>query len=146
MGFDVTAVSIIFFITAIGMGSVVLGAYWHDTHYVEEARRFGETQADGRTHTNMTVSSVSYDGGASRFTIDIMSTGSEVIDISSLHYMVDGVLVAATSVESATVPSAGATDLWLPLETLEVQLTPISPSPTYFQVIAENGAKANWRS
>lgn len=146
MGFDVTAVSIIFFITAIGSASAILGAYWHDTHYLEEARKVGDAQADGRTHTNMTVTSASYNGGASRFTLEIKSTGSETIDITTLHYVVDGAIVPLASVQSASIPSAGSTDLWLPLETLEVQLSPISPSPTFFQVIAENGAKANWRS
>lgn len=147
MGFDVTAANIIFFIAALSMGSVALGAYWHNAGYVEEARRNEDERADLRAHTNMTVVSTQYNGGQDRFTIDIKNTGSEVVDISELRYLVDGQYVASATVESALVVGGPATtDLWLPLETLEVKLSPIDPSPTYFQVVAQNGVKANWRS
>lgn len=147
MGFDVTAANIIFFIAALSMGSVALGAYWHNAGYVEEAQRAEDARADMRAHTNMTVVSAQYNGGFDRFTVDIKNTGSEVIDISELRYIVDGVYVASASVDSARIEGGPAsTDLWLPLETLEVQLSPIDPSPTYFQVVTQNGVKANWRS
>lgn len=147
MGFDVTAANIIFFVAALSIGSVALGAYWHNADYIEEARRAEDHRADLRAHTNMTVVSAAYNGGFDRFTVDVKNTGSEVIDISELRYLVDGVFVPPASVESAAIEGGPAgTDLWLPLETLEVRLSPIDPSPSYFQVVAQNGVKANWRT
>ena len=146
MGFDVTAANIIFFVAALSMGSVALGAYWQNASYVEEARRADDDRADARVHTNMTVSSATYNAGADRFTVDIKNTGSEVIAISELLYLVDGTYVPAATVESTSISGVSGTDLWLPLETLEVRLRPIDPSPEHFQVVAPNGIKANWRS
>ena len=147
MGFDVTAANIIFFIAALSAGSVALGAYWHNAGYVEEARRAEDDRADLRVHTNMTVVSTQYNGGQDRFTVNLKNTGSEVIDISELRYFVDGAYVPSASLQSALIVGGPATtDLWLPLETLEVKLSPIDPSPTYFQVVSQNGVKTNWRS
>lgn len=147
MGFDVTAANIIFFIAALSMGSVALGAYWHNASYVDEARRLEDERADLRAHTNMTVVSAQYNAGLDRFTVDLKNTGSEVIDISELRYLVDGAFVASGSVESASIVGGPATtDIWLPLETLQVRLSPIDPSPRYFQVVAQNGVRANWVS
>ena len=147
MGFDVTAANIIFFIAALSMGSVALGAYWHNAGYVEEAQRAEDARADLRAHTNMTVTTMSYSAGQDRATFEIMNTGSEVIDISEVRYLIEGRYVAAATVESVRIiGESGATDLWLPLETLEVKFSPVDPSPDYFQVVAQNGIKANWRA
>ncbi|HET6405035.1 MAG TPA: hypothetical protein VFH78_10345 [Candidatus Thermoplasmatota archaeon] len=146
MGFDVTAANVIFFIAALGIASTAMGAYWQSAEHVEEARRIGDRRAELRAHTNITVVAASYDASDKRFTAEVKNTGSEVIGISELRYLVDGAYVATSAIESvAVLGGPGATDLWLPLETIEVKFAPIEPSPTYFQVVAQNGVKANWR-
>ena len=147
MGFDVTAANIIFFIAAVTVASVALGAYWTNASYVEEAKRTEDERAQQRIQTNLTITTATYDAGATRFTIDIKNMGSAVVDVSELTYFVDGTLVGPSSYESVSVPAyGGATDLLMPLETLEVKLLPISSSPSYFQVVTLDGAKANWRT
>ena len=147
MGFDVTAANVIFFIAALSVASVALGAYWKNVDHVEEARRLEDQRADERAHTNMTVTSASYTGGSARFTLNIKNTGSTVIDISELSYFIDGALVPASSIEDLDIiGETTVSDVWLPLETLDIDLRPVSTSPTYFQIVAHNGAKANWRS
>lgn len=145
MGFDVTAANIIFFIAFLTAGSAALGAYWSNSSYVEEARRTEDSLADDIAHTNMTIASTAYNGGADRFTVQIENTGTTVLAISDLSYFINGALLTTASIESTSILNEGtATDLWLPTETLEVRLRPIDPSPTYFQVVAENGVRANW--
>lgn len=146
MGFDVTVANIIFFIAALTMGSVALGAYWHNASYVEEARRAEDARADTLAHTNMTITDTQYNGGQERFTVEVENTGTEVLDISELRYFVDGVYVPTASLVSASVDGVAATDLWLPTETVEIVLDPITDSPVYFQVVSQNGAKGNWRA
>ena len=146
MGFDVTAANIIFFIAAITVSSAALGAYWHNADYVEDARRAEEARADERAHTNLTITDADYDLPSTTFTIDVKNTGSIVVDISELTYFVDGALVDASDYGSITVLGEGSgTDVLLPLETLEIEITSVTSSPSYFQIVAENGAKANWR-
>ena len=146
MGFDVTAAYAIFFVAVLAGGSAALGAYWGSADHVEESRRTQEDRAQERAHTNLTVLSASYDGGASRFTATIKNYGGTVVDISELVYLVDGQIVASTSVESASIGAAPATDIWQPTETLTLQLSPVSPSPTHFKLVAANGAMAYWGS
>ncbi|HVM45360.1 MAG TPA: hypothetical protein VM582_05440 [Candidatus Thermoplasmatota archaeon] len=146
MGFDVTAANVIFFVAALSIGSVALGAYWHNAGYIEEAQRGAEDRAAARAHTNMSVQSASYNPGLDRFRLTLANTGSEVITVSGLRYFVDGVYVSGATIERVEVLGAGSTDLWLPMEVLELDLRPIDPSPTHFQVVAANGVKANWRS
>lgn len=147
MGFDVTAANIIFFIAFLAIGSVALGAYWSNADHVEDARRLDDERGAELAHSNMTVTSGSYDGGAQRFTVQVKNTGSTVIDLSALGYLIDGVLVADGQLEDLDVVGEGSpTDVWLPLETIDVDFLPVTSSPDAFQVVAENGAKANWRS
>jgi len=145
MGFDVTAANIIFFIAALAIGSVALGAYWANAEHVEEARRIEMERAQELAHTNLTVMDASYNAGFDRFTVEIRNSGSTVLDISELVYLIDGVLVEATLVEDLDVIGAGATDVWLPLETIEIDFRPVTSSPAAFQLVAANGARANWR-
>lgn len=145
MGFDVTAANVIFFIAALSVGSVAMGAYWQNASFLDEARRAEDERADLRAHTNMTVDSATYAAGPKRFTVELINTGSEVIVISELRYLVDGEYVTSASIETTSISGEGSTDLWLPLETLEVQLRPIQPPPSFFQVVTENGVIANWR-
>lgn len=146
MGFDVTAANIIFFIAFLGIGSVSLGGYWANAEQIEEARRIDAQRAQQLAHTNLTVTSATYDSAAARFSVDVRNSGSTVVDLSDLVYLVDGVFVDASAVESLVVVGvSGATDVWLPLETIELDLAPIASSPSAFQLVAANGARANWR-
>lgn len=147
MGFDVTAANIIFFIAFLAIGSVALGAYWSNADHVEDARRFDHERSAELAHTNMTITSASYDGGAQRFTVQVENTGSTVIDLSELGYLIDGTLVADATIEDIDVVGEGSpTDVWLPLETIDVDFLPVTTSPGAFQIVAQNGASANWRS
>lgn len=147
MGFDVTAANVIFFIAALSVASAALGAYWKSSDHVEEARREEDQRADERAHTNMTVTTALYSAAPTRFTVNVKNTGSTVIEISDLAYFIDGSLVASTLIEDIdVVGEITTTDLWLPLETLDIDFRPVTASPTYFQIVAPNGAKANWRS
>lgn len=147
MGFDVTAANIIFFIAFLGVGSVALGAYWTNADHIEDARRLHAQRSHELAQTNLTVTSASYDMGAQSFTVTVRNSGSTVLDVSDLAYLLDGILVPSTSVASVTVVGAPTpTDVWLPLESVDVELAPVTSSPDTFQLVAANGARANWRS
>lgn len=146
MGFDVTAAYIIFFVAVLAGGSAALGAYWTSADSIEGARLVQEDRADERAHTNMTITSASFNNGQSRFTVNVRNYGSTVIDISDLVFLVDGAYVPSATVESATVSGVASTDIWQPTETLEIRLKPITASPSNFKMVAGNGAAAYWGS
>lgn len=145
MGFDVTAASIVLFIAATTVGSIALGAYWKDADHIEDARRVEEKRAHDLAHTNMTVTSAVYSSGPARFSVSIKNTGSTVIDISELVYLIDGTLVASGTIEAKDIGGDSVTDVWLPIETLDVDFQPVSTAPTKFQIVATSGVTANWR-
>lgn len=144
MGFDVTAVSIIFFVATLTAGSAWVGAYWKSNETNHDASRDLQQRADDVAHTNLTVTSATYDSGADRFTVEIKNTGSTVVDVSDMVYLVDGVLVASAAVESVSVVGHATSDLLLPAETLEARFLPISDQPTHFKAVAANGVAGYW--
>ena len=147
MGFDVTVANVIFFIAALTAASVALGAYWKDADHIEEARRIEGDRTDERAHTNLTIADLSYDGGADELSVDVKNNGPVVVDISELAYFVDGALLPSSSITASTIDGAAlTTDILLPLETLELTFGSVTADPSYFQVVAGNGAKGNWRA
>lgn len=146
MGFDVTAAHVIFFIALLTGGSAAMGAYYDNAEHIEESRRLEEARTEELLHTNLTIVSASYNAGAGRFTLDIKNVGATVLDFTEFVYLVNGVYVPPTSVESATITGEPGTELLLPLETVQVKLKPISTTPSYLKVVAANGASVNWRS
>lgn len=146
MGFDVTAASIVLFIATLTVGSVAMGAYWKNADHVEDSRRVERERAHDLAHTNMTVTSASYNAGPTRFSVSVKNTGSTVIDISELVYLIDGSIVSSSLIETYDIDGDLTTDVWLPVETLDVWFRPIGSSPTAFQIVAPNGVSANWRS
>lgn len=146
MGFDVTAVSIIFFVAIVSAGSAWMGAYWKSNESTNEATRAQQSRADEAVHTNLSVSSATYDAGNTRFTVDLKNTGSTVVDVSDMTYLIDGVLVTATSIESAVVLGHATSDILLPGETLEAKFNPVSSSPSHFKGVSGAGVAGYWGS
>lgn len=148
MGFSVTAANVIFFVALLSAGSVAMSAYWDTTHTMEDARRAQAQRADEIAHSEIEVlDPASYSAGAQRFTFDVENTGSEVLKISEMVYILDGAYVPASTIEEITISGvAVTTDLLLPGETMQVKLLPITASPTYLKVVTGHGTSAYWRS
>lgn len=138
MGFSVTASHAIFLVALLGVGSFATTLYWSSQEDVDEARRVQSQRLEELAHTNLTVTGSSYNATAETYTVEAHNQGSTTLRVSELHYLVDGELVA--SVASTAVDGIATTDLWLPGETLVVVLQGVAVSPTYFQLVAGNGA------
>ena len=146
MGFDVTAVSIIFFVAILTAGSAWMGGYWKSNELNHDAARALQARADEVAHTNLTVTSTAYNPGQDRFSVDLKNTGSTVVSVSGFAFLIDGVLVSSAAVSSIAVVDEPASDLLLPAETLEIVFEPVATEPIRFKAVAENGVAGYWGS
>lgn len=142
MGFSVTATHVIFLVAMLGVGATATTAYWTVQERLDDGQRTRDALAEERVWTNLTVTSTSYDSGAQRYTVDVKNVGSTSLRVSELTYLIDGAV--SLLVESTAVEGDSSTDLWLPGETLVVEFNPIASQPSFFRLVAGNGASTSY--
>lgn len=144
MGFSVTSSAVIFGIALLAAGSAATQAYWKVQGDVEDAKRLAAERAEEVAHTEISWDAApTYANGPKRLTFEIKNTGSTVIDVSDLDYIIDGRW--NDSIESGW-PKVGTrqTDVLLPGEVLEVRMRTISTSPSTVKVVTGNGVALYW--
>lgn len=144
MGFSVTSSAVIFGLALLAAGSAATQAYWKIQGDVEDAKRSAAERAEEAAQTEISWDAEpSYANGPKRLSFEIKNTGSTVIDVSDLDYIIDGRW--NDSLESGW-PKVGTrqTDVLLPGEVLEVRMRTIATSPSKVKVVTGNGAALYW--
>ena len=145
MGFSVTASAVIFGVALLAAGSAATQAYWKVQGDVEEAKRLAAQRADDVAHTLLEWDAEpSYNGGPDRLTFEILNSGSTVVDISDLDYIIDGQWNDALESGWPKVGGSTTSDVLLPGETLEVRMQPIAASPDTVKVVTGTGVSLYW--
>lgn len=146
MGFSVTSSTVILALAAFAAGGTLTTAFMHGWDTVTESYRTEWDRRTDETHTNITITSVSWNPGQKRLTLAIKNTGMTTLDPNDCDFIANGAWVT-DKVTSLTVSSA-TTTVWGPGETLDVQLANAgwSSQPTKVAVWTENGIATFWRS
>jgi len=133
MGFEVSVVVAIFFISALLLGTVSYTVISASQNLVDDASREQYDMQNKRLQTDILIDESTPSGSPDYdLTINVTNTGSETLDSDDLNVLVDG------TIESYTF--APSTVTWTPDETKTLIVTGLSGAgPHRVKVITENG-------
>jgi len=138
MGFSVSGSAALIFVAAfIGFG-MFYSASANGFEQINDAR---EAQADStleQQNTDIVIRDVTYDSTNGYVNITVDNTGSSELAVSDVDVLVDNDY--RTGYRSA-VEDDTATDLWLPQETLELNVT-VSTGPSRVKIVSGPGVAA----
>ncbi|MDR9430500.1 MAG: fla cluster protein FlaF [Natronomonas sp.] len=89
-------------------------------------------------NTEFGVWRVTYDSTDDRLALELNNTGSTTLSINETNVLLDGVIPTPQNV-TTDIAGDGATDLWLPGETLDITVANVDTKPTRVKIVTENG-------
>ena len=125
MGFSVSgSFAIIAVGTFIAVG-MFYGAASNGTEIVTESQQaaFDDRLEQQNTDINITGAEYNTSLATNTLVLDIKNTGATALSVSQTDYIVDNAFISHASVSAESVDGDTATDLWLPGETLHVEIT-----------------------
>jgi len=134
MGFEVSVVVAIFFISALLLGTVSYTVISASQNLVDDASREQYDMQNKRLQTDILIDDSTPSGSAVSYdlTINVTNTGSETLDSDELNVLVNG------TIESYTF--APSTVTWTPDETKTLTVAGLSGAGSHrVKVITENG-------
>ena len=146
MGFSVSGATVVLFLGMFISFGMVYTAANNGFERVNDA--YGaETDSElVRQNTDIDVASASVadDGEDLTLTVTANNTGTTSLSVNDTDILIDGRYANFTgeNVTAAAVDGNERTDLWLPGETLRVEL-PVSSAPSQVKVVTESGVAAS---
>lgn len=137
MGFEVSVVAIIFFISAVLMGTFSYTTLSSSSEIVGDASAEQYQMQHTRLQTDIMIEDTIPDSftGNYNLTLVLSNTGSETLGFDELNVLVDG------NLESYTYTDVAAT--WTPAETRNLTVTGLSGLGIHrVKVVTENGVSA----
>ncbi|MDS0281993.1 flagellin [Haloarcula onubensis] len=138
MGFSVSGSAALIFVAAfIGFG-MFYSAAANSTELVNDAREDRSDRQLERTNTEIDVTDVTYNAIAQYVNLTVENTGATELTVSDVDVLVDNSYQTGyrTAVEGDT-----ATDLWLPGETLTINVT-VGGTPSRVKLVTGPGVAA----
>ena len=137
MGFEVTVVIAIFFVSALVVGTFSYTALSASSDIVTDASVDQYQLQNKRLHTSITIdhSVPGASGGTYDLTVTLTNTGSETLRFDELNVLIDGHIESYTFNESAA--------FWVPAETRSLTVPDLTGAGTHrLKVVTENGISA----
>jgi flagellar protein FlaF len=122
MGFSVSGAAAIIFVSMFIAFGMWFTAASNGFDRITDAQ---DTQTESTleaSNTAIQIDSAQYDPSTDVLTITASNTGTTELSLAATDLLEDGAFVSGWE-SSATVEGNGATDLWLPGETLSIELT-----------------------
>ncbi|ETA67475.1 MAG: archaeal flagellar protein FlaF [Methanolobus sp.] len=137
MGFEISVVAVMFFITALVVGSFSYSMLNTSNDIVNDASEEQYQMQNSKLKTNIEVESAvpgNY-SGTYNLTVTLSNTGSETVLFDELNVLVDG------NLESYVYSDVAAT--WTPAETRNMTVTDLSGTGSHrVKVVTRNGVSA----
>ena len=136
MGFEVTVVVVIFFISALVVGTFSYTALSASSDIVADASAEQYLMQNERMHTSIDIvhSVPGASGSTYGLTVTLTNTGSETLRFDELNVLIDGRIEPYTFSEAA---------LWVPAETRSLTLSGLTGTGTHrIKVVTGNGVAA----
>lgn len=140
MGFGVSGSFAIIVLASLIAFGTFYGAASNGAERIADAQQAVTDHRLDRINTEINVTAANYDAGNDTLAMAIENTGSTTLSVNRTDVVVDNTYHSSFTVFA--VEGNGTTDLWLPGETLEVELT-ISPAPERIKIVAETGVAAS---
>lgn len=136
MGFSVSGATAIIFIGMFISFGMVYSATANGFEEVSTARATAAEQVLDQQNTRINITNTTYNATMEQLSISVNNTGSTALSVTTTDFIVDNDY--QQSFVDQTVDGDGTTDLWLPGETLTVNVS-VPPTPTRIKVVTENG-------
>jgi len=142
MGFSVSGATVVLFLGMFISFGMVYTAANNGFEQVHDA--YGEeTDSElARQNTDVDVAdaSVANEGDGLTLTVTANNTGTTSLSVNDTDILIDGTYANFTgeNVTAAAVDGNERTDLWLPGETLRVEV-PVASAPSQVKVVTESG-------
>ncbi len=136
MGFEVTVVVVIFFISALVVGTFSYTALSTSSDIVADASAEQYLMQNERMHTSINIehSVPGIPGSTYDLTVTLTNTGSETLRFDELNVLIDGQIEPYTFSEAA---------LWVPAETRSLAISGLTGAGTHrIKVVTGNGVAA----
>lgn len=138
MGFSVSSAGAIIFISLFVTFGVVYSAMANSTEKVNDAERAAADQFVDQRNTDLRIVNASYSAGT--LTVEANNTGAVPLGVQETDLLVDNDHVPASSFDVLTVDGQSETDLWLPDETLRIEVS-LANRPTRVLVSSAHGIR-----
>jgi len=138
MGFSVSgSAALIFVAMFIGFG-MFYSAAANSAETVQDAREDRADRSLERANTDIEITTVNYNTAASYLNVTVVNTGSTELAVSDVDVLTNNSY--QTGYET-TVDGTAGTDLWLPQETLAINVS-VSPQPSRVKLVTGPGVAA----
>lgn len=137
MGFEVTVVIAIFFISALVVGTFSYTALSASSDIVADASAEQQQMQSQRLHTSINIDYSVPAGSGSTYdlTVTLTNTGSETLRFDELNVLIDGYLEPYTFNETAAI--------WVPAETRSLTVPDLAGAGTHrIKVVTGSGVSA----
>lgn len=138
MGFSVSGATAIIFLAMFVSFGIAYSAAYNGFERVTDAESDHDDRMLDRRNTALDITATNYSDG--NLTVAVNNTGSTALDVTDTDVLVDGSYVTAANL-TADVNGDTETDLWLPGETLHLDIS-VQPKPTRVKVVTETGVAA----
>ncbi len=137
MGFELSVIAVVFFISAVLLGTFSYTMLGTSNEILDDASAEQYQMRRTLLHTDIKVENSTADSFAGNYnlTVTLSNTGSETLHFDKLNVLVDG------NLESYTYGDIAAT--WTPAETRNLTITELSGLGIHrVKVVTENGISA----
>lgn len=141
MGFSVSSAGAIIFISLFVTFGIVYTAMSNSTEKVNDAEAAAADEYVDQTNTDVSMLNASYNASNATLSVDVRNAGSAPLKVPDTELIVDNDHVPQSSFDVLTVDGRSGTDLWLPDETLHIEVT-LSDRPDRVLVATEHGITA----
>ena len=143
MGFSVSGATVILFLGIFISFGVAYTAANDGFERVSDA--YTDSTDDELTRKNTAISvadaSVANEGGQLYLNVSVNNTGSTALSVNDTDILIDGIYTGHTEMATLEVDGDDATDLWLPGETLQANVS-VESRPTRVKVVTGPGVAA----
>ena len=146
MGFSVSGATVILFLGIFISFGIAYTAANDGFEQVNDAYADSTDDELTRKNTDIAVAdaSVANEGGQLYLNVTVNNTGSTVLSVNDTDILIDGNYITHTSEKMVTleVEGNGATDVWLPGESLQFNVS-VGNEPTRVKVVSGPGVAAS---
>jgi flagellar protein FlaF len=143
MGFSVSGATVILFLGIFISFGVVYTAANNGFEQVNDA--YEDTSDDELTRQNTAIdvadASVANEDGQLYLNVSVNNSGSTALSVNDTDILIDGIYTGHTEMATLEVDGDGGTDLWLPGETLQANVS-VESRPTRVKVVTGPGVAA----
>ncbi|MDY6965233.1 MAG: hypothetical protein SVM80_04595 [Halobacteriota archaeon] len=132
MGFSVSAAVAIFLIGFLVMASSSFTLVSNSAELVNDGRKEQQNRMLDELQTDINITSIDYNLTLQRLIIEVVNTGSIILDAGEVNLLIDGDLITE---DIALSPAK----VWIPEKTLTINVTSVASSPSRVKVVTENG-------